>query len=198
MSLSLTYFDFDGSRGLECRLALSAAGATFEDIRITRPEWAALKPTVAFGALPVLTHDGRMLAQSNAILRYIGTGNAMHPTERWAAAEHDAIMQSVEDLRQKVPGSKEMSEEDKRSKREEFAAGWLAQWARTLDDRIAGPFLEGEALNVADIKVYTILRAYLSGGYDHIPASTFDAYPKLLALYAAVDAHPAIKAWFAR
>lgn len=36
MTPTLTYFDFDGSRGLECRLALHVAGVPFQDVRIGR------------------------------------------------------------------------------------------------------------------------------------------------------------------
>ncbi len=195
MSTSLTYFDFDGSRGLECRLALTVAGVPFEDRRLNRAQWMALKPTVPFGALPVLEEDGRVLAQSNAILRYVGATHGLHPSDPWTAARHDALMQSVEDLRHKVPGTG-LSDEDKKTQREEFAAGWLTRWATSVSEQIAGPFVEGDALNVVDLKLYTILRAYLAGGYDHIPASLFDAFPAIGALYAAVGAHPAVKAYF--
>lgn len=196
MAISLTYFDFEGSRGLECRLALAAAGVPFEDIRVTRDQWLVLKPTVPFGALPVFTDGDRQLAQSNAILGYIGRGHGLLPADPWKAAEHDAIMLSVEDLRQKLPDGKGMTEEEKKTAREAFAAGWLRQWAATVSTRIAGPFLEGDALNVADIKLYVILRSYISGTYDHIAPSCLDAFPKLLALHAAVEAHSAVRGYF--
>jgi prostaglandin-H2 D-isomerase / glutathione transferase len=196
MTTSLTYFDFDGSRGLECRLALTAAGVAFDDNRVNREQWAALKPTVPFGAMPVLDHNGRKLAQSTAILRYVGGTHAMHPADAWTAAEHDALMHSVEDLRHKMPGAG-LSDDDKKSAREAFGAGWLTQWAATVEARIAGPFIEGATLNVADIKLYVILRAFFSNTYDHIPGSFFDSYPKIKALYAAVDGHAGIKAYFA-
>lgn len=197
MTISLTYFDFEGSRGLECRLALSVAGVPFEDIRVSREQWLELKPTVPFGALPVLSDGAKRLAQSNAILGYIGRGHGLFPTDAWTAAEHDALMLSVEDLRQKLPDGKGMSEEEKKAARQAFAAGFLSQWAATVSKRIAGPFLEGDSLSVADIKIYVIVRSYLSGIYDHIPPTCLDAYPKLLALHAAVQAHPAVSAYFA-
>ena len=194
---TLTYFDFEASRGLECRLALSVAGVEFEDRRIQRAEWPALKPTLPYGALPVLEQDGRIVAQSNAILRYVGARHGLLPSDPWVVAEHDAVLQSVEDLRYKLPGFG-LSDDEKKTRRAEFAAGWLAQWAQTLDARIQGPFLEGDTLHVADIKLYTILRAFMNGIYDHLPASLFDAYPKVQALYAAVDAHPGIRRWLDR
>ena len=193
MTTSLTYFNFDGSRGLDCRLALSIAGVEFEDVRLDRTQWLALKPTVPFGALPVLREGDRVLAQSNAILVYIGRTHGMHPADPWTAAEHEAILASVEDLRVKLPNRPDMSDDEKRTARQEFAAGWLKTWAGTVSARIKGPFLEGEAINVADIKVAVILRSFFSGAYDHLPPSIFDAWPKLAGLLAAVSAHPGAK-----
>ena len=65
----LIYFDAPVSRGEECRLALHVVGLPFEDERVNRDQWAARKASTPFGALPVLTVEGRQLAQSNAILR---------------------------------------------------------------------------------------------------------------------------------
>ena len=192
MSTTLTYFDFDGSRGLECRLALSVAGIPFTDHRLDREQWREARPGLPFGALPVLTEGDRTIAQSTAILNYVGRGHGLHPSDPWTAAEHDALMHSVEDLRHKVPGTRGMDEDEKKKLREEFAAGWLTRWARTVNERVQGPFLQGDELNVADLKLYVILRAYLSDGYDHIPAAFFDAYPALKGLVDAVDAHPAV------
>lgn len=190
MTTSLMYFNFDGSRGLECRLALSIAGVEFEDVRLDRPQWLALKPTVPFGGLPVLREGDRMLAQSNAILAYVGRTHGTHPADPWTAAEHEALMASVEDLRNKLPSRPDMTDDEKKAARAEFAAGWLTTWAETVSGRIAGPFLEGSTIHVADIKLAVILRSFFTGAYDHLPASTFDAWPKLAALYTAVFAHP--------
>ncbi|MBI5610354.1 MAG: glutathione S-transferase family protein [Deltaproteobacteria bacterium] len=197
MAISLTYFDFDGSRGLECRLALTVAGVPFEDVRLSREQWQALKPKTPFGALPILADGDRQLAQSNAILSYIGRGHGLLPADPWEAAQHEAILLSVEDLRVKLPDGKGQTEDDKKAAREAFAAGWLSQWAATVSDKIAGPFLAGSQLSVADIKLFVILRSYLAGTYDYVPASVFDRFPKLLALHAAVAAHPVVAGYFA-
>ncbi len=197
MSTTLTYFDFDGSRGLECRLALAVAGVPFKDVRLSRAQWLELKPNTPYGALPILEVDGQKLAQTNAILGYLGRQHGLLPADPWVAAEHEAVMNSVEDLRVKMPGRPDMTDEEKKSAREEFSAGWLNTWGNTLSARIRGPFLEGEAPSVADVKLAVILRAFRSGAYDHIPASRLDAWPKLIALADAVNAHPGVVRYFA-
>jgi glutathione S-transferase len=196
MSISLTYFGFDGSRGLECRLALTVAGVDFEDIRVGRGQWAEMKRSQPYSALPVLTVDGKQLPQSTAIMGYIGLAYGLHPTDPWTSGEHYALMQSVEDLRSKVPGGRDMSDDEKKTARAAFASGWLTRWATSVSARITGPYLEGETLNVADIKLFVILRAYLGGSFDHIPASFFDDYPALLGLVSAVEARPSVKSYF--
>ena len=197
ISRSLTYFDFVGSRGLECRLALSVAGLPFEDDRIQIDQWRTLKGTVPFGALPIYTEDGRSLSQSTPILLYIGRAHGLHPVDPWTAAEHEALMASVEDFREKVSVAKGLTDEQKQQAREAFAAGWMAQWAQTVSDRIVGPFIEGDALQVADLKLYVILRSTRGGIYDHIAPTALDAWPKLSALFAAVEQHPGVSGWLA-
>lgn len=195
MSTSLVYFDFDGSRGLECRLALTLAGVAFDDVRLDRAQWADRKPSTPFGAVPVLEQDGRSLAQANAILTYVGRAHGMHPVDGWAAAEHEALMQSVEDLRGNVPSM--VAAEELKAAREAFAAGWLHRWCETVSARVKGPLLEGDAIHVADLKLYVMLRGLRAGIYDHVPASILEAWPKLTGLVDAVDANPSVEAYWA-
>ena len=75
----LVYFDFAGSRGEECRIALHLAGIDFEDVRIQRADWPAMKAGTPFGSLPVLEIPGKpALAQSNAILNFIAAQHGLH------------------------------------------------------------------------------------------------------------------------
>lgn len=195
MSLTLTYFGFDGSRGLECRLALTAAGIPFTDERLDREAWGARKAATPFGGVPVLTDGARTLSQSNAILTWVGRTGGLHPQDLWTAAEHEAIMDSVEELRAKMPSPS--TDDEKRTAREAFGAGWLTQWAGTIAGRIRGPFLEGDTLSVADLKLYVIQRSFQRNAYDHLPGTFFNAWPAILAHYAAVEAHPVVAAYWA-
>jgi glutathione S-transferase len=196
----LTYFDFSGSRGEECRLTLHLAGLDFEDHRIQREQWAALKPTTPYGVLPILEVEGRPpLAHSNAILGYLGRQHGLLPDDAWEAARHEAVMAAAEDLRVEVGASSRLQDpEEKRLAREAFAAGPMQAWAARIERQIEGPFLGGASIGVADIKLFLVMRAYKQGVLDHIPRDVFAAHRRLEELYSAVESHPRIVDWCSR
>lgn len=198
----LTYFDAPVSRGEECRLALHAAGVDFEDNRIKREAWAALKPTTPFGALPVFEVEGHPpLGQTNAILTLIGRRHGLHPKDDFVAAQHEAMMAHVEDLRNTVAVTMRISDEaEKKKTREGLAENYIPTWAANVEKHIgdAGPFFGGDQLNVVDIKIFIIMRWFINGTLDHLPATIFAGYPKLNRIFDAVREHAAIKSWYAK
>jgi prostaglandin-H2 D-isomerase / glutathione transferase len=197
MAYTLTYFDLSGSRGEDCRLALHAAGVDFEDRRITRSEWVKLKPTTPFGSIPTLESPGKpTLAQSNAILTYIGRSYGLHPIDPWAAAVHEAVMASVEELRAALSPSGRLTEPAaKRAAREALASAEIPAWGASVERYIQRPFLDGDRLCVADIKVYQMVKSFKTGVLDYIEPSVLSAFPKLEGLYDAVAKHPKILEW---
>src|SRR5882757_4554031 len=94
-NLKLTYFDFHGGRGEPARLALSIGGIPFEDDRVQSTDWERRKADTPFGALPLLEVDGQILAQSNAINRYVGKLAKLYPSDPWQAALCDEAMEAV-------------------------------------------------------------------------------------------------------
>lgn len=197
----LIYFDAPVSRGEECRLALHLAGVDFEDNRIGRDAWAALKPTSPFGSLPVLEMPGQPpLGQTNAILVLLGRRYGLHPKDDFEAARHEAMMAHVEDLRAKVGPTMHLADGDeKKNAREELAATYLPAWGASTERQLGdGPFFGGASLNVVDLKLLLAVRWFRGGKVDHIPATVFEAFPKLTRLHDAVDAHPGVRAWYAK
>jgi glutathione S-transferase len=196
----LTYFDAPVSRGEECRLALHLAGVSFEDHRIKSDEWAALKAWAPYGSLPVLETAGKPpLAQSNAILAYVGRKYGLHPKDPWEAARHEAILAAVEELRAALAPSGRIADPDEKKKaREELARGHLKAWGGHMEKQIHGPFVGGEQLQVADIKLLQITSSFRRGALDHIPTDVLAEFPKLHALYDVVSQHPEVADWRAR
>jgi prostaglandin-H2 D-isomerase / glutathione transferase len=198
--IRLTYFDSAASRGEECRIALHLAGVDFEDVRIKRTDWPALKPKTPYGGMPFIEFPGRpVLGQCNAILTLIGRLHGLHPTDAFEAARHEAMMQHVEDLRGIVSPTLRIQDPEKKAAREAMAATALPAWATHAEANITeGPFFGGSKLHVVDIKLYMAVRWFIGGAVDHVPATIFSGYPKLMGVYEAVRDHEGVKAWVSR
>ncbi|RHZ24309.1 hypothetical protein DYB37_012816 [Aphanomyces astaci] len=120
-ALKVTYFDMAG-RAETVRLALTIGGVPFEDQRLQREQWAALKPSLPFRQLPALTVDGHVLCQSHAIARYAGSLAGLYPTEnRLDACRVDEITDFCEDFMQKAtPSFREADPAKKKAMRSGF------------------------------------------------------------------------------
>jgi len=194
--VTLSYFDFAGGRGEACRMALYLAGVEFFDDRIKRPDWPGKKPTTPFGGMPVLTIRGKgELAQSNAILGFIGAGHDLLPADNFEAARHLAILSAVEEFAIRLFAGGDVDEDAKKQKREQFAAGYMKDWSEHLSAQIRGPFVGGEKISVADLKLYVNMSLLKSGHVDHVSPDYFDAYPRFVALFEAVGSHPKVVAY---
>jgi glutathione S-transferase len=198
--LRVSYFDFPGGRGEDCRMALVLAGVDFEDNRLKGADWAALKPTTPYGSMPTLEVQGKpVLAQSNAILTFIGRSFDLLPKDEWEAARHLAVMEAVEELRSLLNPSGQLKDEaEKKRVREELCAGPVKRWTENVERQIEGPFVGGERISVADLKLFTAMNWIKRGVLDFVPSTTFDESPKLQGLWKAVAAQPKIAEWRAR
>lgn len=198
--LRLHYFDFSGSRGEECRIALYVAGVDFEDVRLSREQWQERKAWAPYGALPVLEEPNRgLLAQTNAILAYIGRAHGLMPSDPWEAAKHEALLAAAEDVRVAISRTLRIDDEAARiAARKVLSEETLPAWGPRLEAAIVGPFSTGDALQVADIKLYMLVRWVRSGVIDHVPTTVLDGFPKLCGVFDAVAAHPRVAEWLAR
>ena len=197
----LTYFDSPVSRGEEVRLALCIAGVDFEDNRIKRDDWPAMKDAMPYGQLPVLELDGHApLGQTNAMLVLIGRRHGLHPADDFEAARHEGMMQHVEDLRAAMGPTIRMVDPERKAAREALVADYLPAWGRRVERNFAGtgPFFGGAKASVVDVKLHMAVRWFLGGNVDYIPATIFSGFSKLMGAHDAVREHPAVKAWYAK
>ena len=65
-------------------------------------------------------------------------------------------------------------------------------------DRLkATPFLCGDKVTIADLKLLPQLRYFQRGKADYVPTTVLDAYPAVTSWIARVMALPQIAAWYA-
>ena len=196
----LTYFDSASSRGEECRLAFVVAGVDFEDNRLERNSWPALKPNTPFGGLPVLELAGKpVISQSNAILTYIGRHYGVLPKDEWEAARLQSLMEATEELRHTVTRTFGIKDtEELRRRRAELTDGPIRTWGANMEKQVAQPFAGGENISVADIKLFVVMGWFKKGVLDHVPTDVLAGFTKLETLYQRVKDHPRVVDWYAR
>jgi glutathione S-transferase len=200
--LKLTYFDFHGGRGEPVRLALSMGAVPFEDDRIAIADWPERKDTTPFGAVPVLQAEGKTLAQSNAISRYVAKLTGLYPSDFWQAALCDEAMDAVEDLFQQIGATLFLPDEEKKERREALVEGmfpvFLKQLGKNLSDN-GGRYFADDRLTIADLKVAMLVRQLISGMLDYVPTNLVEEVaPELIEHFQRVMNDPSIKGYYAK
>ncbi|ETW06444.1 hypothetical protein H310_02700 [Aphanomyces invadans] len=201
--LKLTYFEMPG-RAHVSRLALVVAGIPFEDERISPEAWPALKPTLPYQQMPVLTVDGQVFAQAHAIERYVGSLSGLYPTSnRLHALVVDEIVDFLDDITKLLmPSFVEQDPDKKKALREELAATSLPRMFGLLEARLVGlpskgPWVLG-SISIADLAIHGLMLMMTSGFLDHIPQDLCDPYTRTMDVFRAVQTHPKVVEWFAK
>lgn len=199
--LKLTYFDFDGGRGEAIRLALTLAQVPFEDDRLGREGFAAVREQLPYGALPVLYVDGKPLAQSNAIARYVGKLTDLYPADPWDAALCDEVLDTVEEVTTLIGVTMPLAEDLKKERRQYLVSNVLPSLLKGLQARLTqsdGEYFSGGRMSVADLKVSDLVGWLCSGHLDHIPTDfVHTTSPALVRHHEGVKNHRAITSYYA-
>jgi len=185
------------------RLALAISGIEFEDERITFEEFGKQQKEgkFAYGAVPVLVVDGTTeIAQSNAILRYIGKRSDLYPKNDLEAAKVDELLDAVEDVAVLLtPSLREKDEAKKIEMRKALREETLPKWFGFIEKRIEkfgkGHFAVGDHLTVADLKIAQLVEWVGVVGLDHIPKEIVDSFPKIKAIHQTVGNNEKVKEW---
>jgi putative intracellular protease/amidase/glutathione S-transferase len=199
----LQYFDGPG-RGQLPRLVLACGGKEFEDVRVQQADWPAIKvdpsslPGLTLGNMPCLQHGSLVVAQSQAVTNYaadIALDSGKLTAQQRAL--DNMFLTTHADLQTAMYKCLFGTDETK-------AAGFVA-----LPDAVAKfcPFLEkmlpdkgflhgGDRPSVADLAVYDNIQSPFPG----LLALKMDlaAYPKMLALCAAVKEYPILKEYLSK
>uniref|UniRef100_A0A915CW15 glutathione transferase n=1 Tax=Ditylenchus dipsaci TaxID=166011 RepID=A0A915CW15_9BILA len=74
----------------------------FEDVRISQDSWPDIKSSTRFGKLPELEVNGKKLAQSMAIGRYLGEKFGLGGSDEWQKQKTDEMGDLLKDFTQEL------------------------------------------------------------------------------------------------
>jgi len=197
----LIYFDVEG-RGEISRLLFAEAGVNFEDTRVGGEEWMKMKPDMPFEQLPVLEFNGKMVAQSWAINRFLAKHFGLYGVDDWDRAKVDEFIGNIQDEFYKF--ARFFQESDEEKKKEIFAEliessvkPLFAKIEKTLADSKSG-WVVGRDMTMADIAVYQVSENYRTN--KRLPPHNFtlEPYPHVQQLVSRVADRPNIKAYLAK
>ena len=200
--LKLSYFDFDGGRGEPARLALHIGNVPFEDHRISTKDWPQFRDRTPFHALPILEVDGKVVAQSNSINRYVGKLAGLYPKDDWQALLCDEVMDAAEDIGVRIGNTIDLPADAKKKAREEMSGGLITRYLEQLQARLktaGGEYFADKRLTVADLKIFMLVRWLRSGVLDHIPKDLVDRVaPLIVKHFERVAGRPEVAKYYER
>ncbi|KAK3588267.1 hypothetical protein CHS0354_022114 [Potamilus streckersoni] len=189
----LMYFDGRGRAEIS-RLLFHVAGVEFEDKRVKREDWPALKEKLPQKQMPVLEIDGKtMYCQSMAIARYLAREFKLYGKSSIDAFSIDEIVDTVGDLSQE--GMKTFFEKDEAKKAElmkKFLEETVPRQLGFLEAQVKkygkNGFAVGSEISLADIVIFN--------GIEGMRAKeAAQKFPKLSENLKKTEENPKIKKW---
>eukprot|EP00922_Rhytidocystis_sp_ex-Travisia-forbesii_P064227 GHVS01095472.1.p1 GENE.GHVS01095472.1~~GHVS01095472.1.p1 ORF type:complete len:230 (+),score=20.70 GHVS01095472.1:105-794(+) len=194
----LTYFNIKNVAE-PIRLAFYIGGIDFEDLRVTKDEWTAMKPTTPLGQLPLLQlpNSQDKICQSLAILTYAGMKAGLYPSDPLQAMKCSEVLYAMDQVKGFV--SKSVHEPDAAKKKEMRVT--LAKETLPFNfecfNKLAkrngsnGHFV-GNQLTIADLHVFVLMSWINSGILDDIPTNLMDKTPELAKVVRQTGMHPKV------
>lgn len=195
-TIKLTYFKAPG-RAAPIRHALAIAGVPFEDIHVDFADLPSLQQSgsLPFRSLPIMTVDGKTFAESSAMLRFAGKLGGLYPTDAVEAMQVDMVVDALEPIVTAIFSDK--SEEARKKVQEEtFPRYFGAVDKMYAETEGKGPYLLGETLTIADLKVAAFAKDVNKGGkIDHVPAGCLEKFEHVMKCAKAVGEVKKVKEW---
>uniref|UniRef100_A0A914XIX4 glutathione transferase n=1 Tax=Plectus sambesii TaxID=2011161 RepID=A0A914XIX4_9BILA len=197
----LVYFNVQG-RAEIARLLFHEAGEKFEDHRIEFSEWPAFKPHTPFGQLPVLEYNGKQLAQSGTINRFLAHRFGLAGKTEWEQAQVDEFGGYVSDsLNKLAPWFAEKDPEKKtelyREIKESAIKPLMAKVDHMLEKNGTG-WIIGSDLTLADIIIFQAVDMFKHNkAFVECGGMNMNHYRRVQALVERVANRPNIKPYLA-
>ena len=201
----LFYWPIPG-RAEAARVALSLAKLDWEDVPLTVELYASMKEQgeLPWGMVPLLKTPDGGLAESVAILRFLGHQCGLVPEHAFMAAKVDEFMDGIGLYFSILDGTFGIDDVNERTKAREalfLPDGKGTKGLEMLEQKITASstvWIAGTTeMSIADLMVFTYAFGLFSGNFDGVHASVLSDYPVLLAYHDAMANEPRIQAHYA-
>ena len=200
----LFYWPIPG-RAEASRVALSLAKLDWEDVPLNGELFASMKNNgeLPWGMVPLLRTPEGDLAESVAILRYLGHRCGLVPENAFMAAKVDEFIDGITPHFSMLEGTFQIEDVEERTKARE--ALFLPDAKGTMGLKLLEKKIEGsptswiagtDEISIADLMVFTYTFGLFSGNFDGVHASVLADYPLLLAYHEVVSTEPRIRAHY--
>ena len=194
----LRLYDYlPSGNGYKARLLFAKLGIAYELVLLDikrgesrTPEFLAKNPN---GRIPIVEFaDGRVLAESHAILGYFGEGSALVPDDaferarmwQWMCFEQYSLEPFIGTLRFWRASLGQSPEAIGGARYDEKIAGGHAALGVLEDAVAAGPFVLGDRMSLADLALYAYSHVAEEGDFE------LARFPRVQAWHARVAAEP--------
>ncbi|PIO71455.1 glutathione S-transferase protein, partial [Teladorsagia circumcincta] len=175
---------------------LVVGGCDFEDVRYSFEEFPKHKEELPFGQVPVLEFDGKQLAQSHTIARYLARKFGLAGKSAWEEAIVDSIADAYKDYTREIrqfymvlhgfeKGDLEAVVKDVFLPANQKLFGFLTKF---LKNNKSG-YLVGDSLTWVDLLV-----ADIATWFKKYP-TLYDGFPEMKAHAEKVRSNPTLKKW---
>mmetsp|Transcript_86315 Transcript_86315/g.239358 ORF Transcript_86315/g.239358 Transcript_86315/m.239358 type:complete len:245 (-) Transcript_86315:86-820(-) len=206
-NITLKYFPIAG-RAEPIRLALKLGKFDFYDQRINGEEWERHKKQTPYGQMPVLIVGGKQIAQTKAILRFVGKmtkydGHLLYPKDPFSAAKVDEVLDAFDDLWILIaPTFRIKDKEQKEQARLELfqpggqAATLVSIFERILTESGNGFVVPEAGLSVADLMYFCFLNSIRSGFIEGLKADLFKDCTNIMKHKEKVANIPDVRSYY--
>ncbi|XP_068736674.1 glutathione S-transferase 1-like [Montipora capricornis] len=197
----LTYFPIRG-RAEYIRIVFAVGGVEFENVRVNPEEWfttlkqSGLSPT---GQLPILEVDGKVLAESKAILSFVARELGLSPAKNFNQAQADMLAGLITALEDKLTAAAAEKDQDKKEKAltaaNEDVLRRCGYFEKLLSSNSKQGFFFDDKLTYGDIVVFTFLNSYFMKGKAEGTPEQLKDFPCVTTWYELVRTKPKVLDW---
>ncbi len=190
--IRITYFPIRG-RVEALRMMLEELALPYVMESVTLEQWPQRRRETPFDQLPLMEIDGRRIAQSRAMIRYLARKHDLYGENTWQSTQCDILDEAIRDLGEAL--GRLFWHPRFEQKREAFTNAYLPDTLQHIENYLEASqehedFCVGTRLSFVDFTLYNLLDYVRAFSPDTLPR-----YGRLSHLKSVMERRPRMKAY---